>query len=62
MLGRVGWKSKLSLIKAKNMGHGSEEVCWLKRRNSEATATLRLSTRRLDQASQEDLRNWVSLE
>jgi len=31
------------------MGHGSEEVCWVKHRNSEATAILRLSTMGLDQ-------------
>jgi len=32
------------------MGHGSEEVCWVELWNSEATAILRLSTMRLDQA------------
>jgi len=33
------------------MGHGTEEVCWVERRNPEATAILRLSTMRLDQKS-----------
>ena len=32
------------------MGQGSGEVSWVRLRNSEATAILRLSTIRLDQA------------
>jgi len=43
------------------MEHGSEEVCWVKHRNSEATAILRLSTMRLDQVLLEDLPYWVAL-
>ena len=61
VLDQVGWKSKLSLIKGKNMRHGPEEVRWLKRRNSEVAAILRLSTMKSDQTSREDLRNWVDL-
>ena len=43
------------------MRHGPEEVRWLKHRNSEAAAILRLSTMKSDQTSREDLRNWVDL-
>jgi len=49
-LSQVGWRCRLLLTRGKNMGQGSGEVSWVRLRNSEATAILRLSTIRLDQA------------